>query len=262
MWSHERQAQILALLGQHGKVSANELATRFAVSRETVRRDLLEMDEAGLLQRVHGGAVALAHVEPEPTFATRLVQYSAQKQAIGQLACSLIPTGSTCFIDAGTTTRAFAEALAARGHIRVITNSLEIATVMSAGSDCDILLLGGRPHADVPATFGEMTLSEIDRFWADFAVISPVALHRDRGATDYELHEAEVARAMIRHSNSCVMLCHSAKLGTESRVSICRLDEIDHLVTDDPEALFELPRGRTHYARESAATLMPLVSSR
>ncbi|MEI4488021.1 DeoR/GlpR family DNA-binding transcription regulator [Frigidibacter sp. MR17.14] len=248
MWSHERQAQILALIGQDGKVSANELATRFEVSRETVRRDLLEMEEAGLLQRVHGGAVPSTLAEPEPTFATRLVQFAAQKQAIGQLACDLIPLGSTCFVDAGTTTTAFASALAARGEIRVITNSLEIASLMSKGRDCDVLLLGGRPHADVPATYGEMTLSEIDRFWADYAVISPVALDRQRGASDYELHEAEVARAMIRHSNSCMMLCHSAKLNTESRVSICRLDDIDHLVTDDQGEAFALPRGQTHYA--------------
>ncbi|WP_172329126.1 DeoR/GlpR family DNA-binding transcription regulator [Mangrovicoccus sp. HB161399] len=248
MWSHERQAQILALIGQDGKVSANGLAARFSVSRETVRRDLLEMEEAGLLQRVHGGAVGSAAMEPEPAFAARASQFSAQKRAIGRRALELIPAGATCFVDAGTTTSAFASALAARGNVRVITNSLEIATIMTKGADCDTLLLGGRPHADVPAVHGELTLSEIDRFRADFAVISPVAVDRQRGPTDYELHEAEVARAMIRCSAACIMLCHSEKLDTESRVSICRLDEIDHLVTDALAEPFDLPRGTTHYA--------------
>ena len=69
---------------------------------------------------------------------------------------------------------------------------------MASAPNSDTLLLGGRPHRDVPATYGEMTLSEIDRFLADYAVISPVGVHADRGATDYELHEAEVARAMMR----------------------------------------------------------------
>ncbi|WP_138470726.1 DeoR/GlpR family DNA-binding transcription regulator [Poseidonocella sp. HB161398] len=248
MWSHERQAEILALLSQDGKVSAHILASRFSVSRETVRRDLLEMEEAGLLQRVHGGAVGSHSVEPEPAFAARASQFSEQKHAIGRAALELIPEGATCFIDAGTTTSSFAASLAARGNIRVMTNSLEIATIMVKGANCDTLLLGGRPHTDVPATYGEMTLSEIDRFRADHAVISPVAVDRQRGATSYELHEAEVARAMIRCSQNCIMLCHSEKLETESRVSICRLDEIDHLVTDALAEPFDLPRGTTHYA--------------
>ncbi|MBT9385296.1 DeoR/GlpR family DNA-binding transcription regulator [Pseudooceanicola sp. CBS1P-1] len=248
MWTHERQAQILARLGKDGKVAANDLASEFSVSRETVRRDLMDMEKSGLLRRVHGGAVPSLAPEPEPAFAMRQEQFASQKEAIGQTACALIPTGSTCFIDAGTTTSAFAHALAARGRIRVITNSLEIARIMVTGEDCDTLLLGGAPHADVPATYGEMTLAEIDRFRADFAVISPVAVDRNRGVTDYELHEAEVARKMIRNSHACMVLCHSAKLNTESRVSICRLDEVDLLVTDAQAEPYELPRGTTHYA--------------
>jgi DeoR/GlpR family transcriptional regulator of sugar metabolism len=249
MWSHERQARILTLLSQHSKVSTNQLAVDFKVSRETARRDLLEMEAAGLLLRVHGGAVPAASViEPEPTFATRLVQSATHKQAIARYALDLIPIGATLFIDAGTTTSAFATQLAARGQVRVITNSLEIATTLARGHDCETLLLGGRPHADVPATYGELTLTEINRFWADFAVISPVALNTLRGATNYELHEAEVARAMIQHAKSCMIMCHSTKIDTESRVSICKLDDIHHLVTDDQGGTFDLPRGVTHYA--------------
>jgi len=253
MWSHERQAKILAQLGLDGKVSANALASRFSVSRETIRRDLLEMEEGGLLQRVHGGAISSATIEPEQAFSARQTQFQTQKQSIGRLAATLIRPGATCFVDAGTTTTAFAEALAQRGDVRVITNSYEVARIMARGRDCDTLLLGGRPHAEVPATFGEMTLSEIDRFWADHAVISPVAIDRQRGVTDYELHEAEVARAMIRHSQSCMVLGHGAKLNTESRVAICRLDEVDHLVTDGTAGGFELPRGEMHYAELDGA---------
>lgn len=248
MWSHERQAMILARLGRDGKVATNDLAGEFDVSRETIRRDLLEMEGAGLLRRVHGGAVPGAAPQPEPDFAARLEQFAPQKEAIGRLACELIPQGVTCFIDAGTTTSAFARVLAARGDVRVITNSFEIARIMTQGEGCDTLMLGGVPHADVPATYGEMTLAEIDRFRVDFAVISPVAVDRLQGIADYELHEAEVARKMIRNAHSCIVLCHSAKLNTESRVAICPLDEVQHLVTDDGGARFDLPRGEVHYA--------------
>jgi DeoR/GlpR family transcriptional regulator of sugar metabolism len=251
MWSHERQEKILELLASNHKVSTNALSVAFDVSRETIRRDLMEMEQQGVLLRVHGGAKPIgALIEPEATFAQRQEQFHDQKQAIARLACNLIPLHSTCFIDGGTTTSVFARHVAARGDIRVITNSLEIAQIMASGQNCDVLLLGGRPHSDVPATYGEMTLSQIDRFLADFAVISPTGLHQDRGATDYELHEAEVARAMMRRARACVMLCHSDKIGTESRVSICRLDEVDHLVTDTLPRGQEitLPRGTVHRA--------------
>ncbi|MER5172366.1 DeoR/GlpR family DNA-binding transcription regulator [Thioclava sp. GXIMD2076] len=248
MWSHERHSKILQLLEQEGKVATNLLADRFDVSRETVRRDLLEMERSGVLKRVHGGAVTQEQVEPEPAFESRVSQFTDQKQAIGELAASLIPQGSTCFIDAGSTTTAFAQTLARKGDYRVITNSFDIARQMTKGRNCDTLLLGGTPHVDVPATYGELTLSEIDRFRADFAIISPVAIDQLRGLTSYELHEAEVARKMIRNAHSCIVLSHSAKLNTESRVGICRLDEVEHLVTDSHAAPFKLPRGETHYA--------------
>lgn len=191
-----------------------------------------------------------------PEFHTNLPSSTGELIAIGSHTPNffplpaLIPEGSTLFIDTGTTTIAFARELVARGNIRVITNSFEIARIMSSGRDCDILLLGGRPHRDVPATYGEMTLSQIDRFLADFAVISPVGLHPDRGVTDYELHEAEVARAMMRRAQSNILLCDSGKIGAESRVSICRLEEISHLVTDrDPRSLsLSLPRGTVHFS--------------
>lgn len=249
MWSHERQAKILEKLTADNKVSTVQLAQNFGISRETARRDLIEMEQSGQLRRVHGGAVStVSDIDPEPPFSQRLVQFAEDKDAIGRTACDLVPEGSTCFIDAGTTTIAFARHLAARGNIRVITNSIEIAQIIARGRDCETLLLGGRPHTDVPATYGEMTLSEIDRFLGDFAVISPVGLHLARGASDYELHEAEIARAMMRRSKECVMLCHSSKIGIESRVGICRIDEIDHLVTDASAEAISLPRGRLHRA--------------
>lgn len=248
MWSHERQAKILELLGRDGKVLTNHLAGLFDVSRETVRRDLLELETGGSLSRVHGGAIPPgAEIQPEPAFAQRLGDHAQAKDAIATRACELVPAGATLMIDAGTTTLAFARALLAKGDVRIITNSIEIAQLAASAESCEILLLGGRPHRDVPGTYGEMTLSEIDRFLADFAVISPVGLHQQRGATDYELHEAEVARAMMRRAKSCVMLCDASKIGMESRVSICGLAAIDHLVTDAAMPP-PLPKGEVHRA--------------
>lgn len=251
MWSHERQAKILESLGRDGKVQARTLADQFDVSRETIRRDLMELEGRGGLLRVHGGALRTGDdIHPEPAFADRLELHTETKHAIGRKACELIPPSSTIFIDAGTTTLAFARSVKHISGIRIITNSIEIARLVGPVSGCETLLLGGKPDQEVPATYGELTLSEIDRFLADFAIIAPVALHVTRGATNYELHEAEVARKMMRRAESSIILCHSQKLGNESRVAICRADEIDHLVTDGEETSdLKLPRGTIHFAK-------------
>lgn len=250
MWSHDRQAKILESIGRDGKVQARTLADMFDVSRETIRRDLMELEGRGGLLRVHGGALRVSDdVHPEPTFADRLELHRDVKYNIGRKACELIPPSSTVLIDAGTTTLAFARSLIGINGIRIITNSIEIARLAAPAGNCETLLLGGKPDQEVPATYGELTLSEIDRFLADFAIIAPVALHITRGATSYELHEAEIARKMMRRAESCIMLCHSEKLGKESRVAICRADEIDHLVTDGGEGSdLKLPRGTVHIA--------------
>lgn len=250
MLSYERHNKILEALGREGNVSTVALAQMFDVSRETVRRDLLELAGRGILQRVHGGAIVNEQdAHPEPTFQERLGTNAEVKRAIGIVATKLIPKESTIFVDAGTTTLLFAEEIARVGSIHIITNSLEIAKLTSQSNDCDTLLLGGRPHTDVPATYGELTLSEIERFRADYAVIAPVGVHPDRGASDYELHEAEVARAMMRRSRQNIILCAAEKIGVDSRVTICQLDEIDHFVTDhNPGNIIHLDRGRVHLA--------------
>lgn len=250
MWLHERHSKILDRLSRDGKVTTNELAAILDVSSETIRRDFLDLEEQGNLKRVHGGAVLSDRkIAPEPAFSDRLKTHAQAKMAIGRTAAELILPGSTVFVDAGTTTLAFAQEILRHDDLRLITNSIEIAQMVAPRPNLEVLLLGGKPHAEVPATYGELTLSEIDRFLADFAVISPVAFHSARGATNYALHEAEVARKMIVCSKRCIMLCHAEKIARESRVAICRPEEIDYLVTDgntDPH--LSLPRGEVHFA--------------
>ena len=254
MWSHERHQKIIETLDASGKVQTAELAEILNVSRETIRRDLLDLEEAGALQRVHGGAIPVAQgILPEPSFSQRVTDHTEYKQAIGKVAAGLIESGSTIFVDAGSTTLIFArELIKTRNDVRIITNSIAIAQLAGLHSQLDTLLLGGVPHPEVPATYGELTLSEIERFRADYAIISPVALNMTRGATNYALHEAEVARKMIQSSKSSMVLCHAEKLQTESRVSICRPEEIDCLITDtraDPE--LTLVRGKVYFAAVS-----------
>ncbi|GGA27584.1 DeoR/GlpR family DNA-binding transcription regulator [Neptunicoccus cionae] len=232
MWAQDRHQRILNVLQSNRQVSANDLADLLNVSRETVRRDLLELERDGLVDRVHGGAV-LPRQENEAPFETRKGAHHRAKQDIARKAVSLIPAGSSIMVDAGTTTTVFGEVLAKLSGIMVVTNSIDIAqTIRAAGSDIDLILLGGQIVSDVPATYGEMTLSEIARFNVDQTFIAPVAADAHEGAFSFEFKEAEVARAMVAQAREAVLLCDRSKLGETSRVRFCEASRIDTLVTD------------------------------
>jgi len=249
MWSKERHKRILALLENTQHVSANDLPTLLGVSRETVRRDLRDLEENGLIDRVHGGAV-LRTSKTEAPFEKRRDAQAGAKQNIARKAASLVEPGMSILVDAGTTTAAFGHALSTLSNFTLITNSVEIAQVLKAAeADIEVFLLGGQIVSDVPATFGELTLSEIRRFKVDLAVISPVALSASEGAFSYALKEAEVAKAMLDQAAMRVFLCDRTKLGETSRVQICGTSHVDLLVTDSkalPEqlSLFETSETR------------------
>lgn len=245
MWSQERHRRILSMLETNGQISTVALATVLDVSRETIRRDLLELEQGGKARRVHGGAVR-PQGALEPPFSKRITTQRRAKRDIARKAVALIAPGQCIMVDAGSTTAVFAQELTRLSGITVITNSLTIAgTLQGAECDIELLLLGGRLMTDVPATYGELTLSEIRRFSADLAFVAPVALDTE-GAHDFALHEAEVAAAMIERAEQAVVLADSSKLGLTSRVRYCGPEQISSLVTDagaDPAVLAVLARG-------------------
>jgi DeoR/GlpR family transcriptional regulator of sugar metabolism len=232
MWSEERHHRILSLLISRGRIETDGLAEELSVSRETIRRDLLKLEAEGKIRRVHGGAIP-AEPAAEKPFEMRRQVNAAEKQRIAKAAVRLLNPGECCFIDAGTTTAAFALELAKVPGISVITNSLDVAsTVRAAQAASDVLLLGGQLGSDVPATYGEVTLRQIERFRPDTSIISPVGLDPQHGATDYFLPEAEVASAMIANARRLIMLADRSKLGEISRVRFCGCEDIDVLVVN------------------------------
>ena len=220
------------MLNAQNQVSTDTLAVELDVSRETVRRDLLELESDGRIKRIHGGAV-LPHPTPEEPFKERMGRHLREKQEIAKLAATMIKPGQCVLVDAGTTTSVFAQELIKIPDILVITNSIHIVNLAyQFEHKAEVLLLGGRMVSDVPATYGELTLTELSRFQADMAIMSPVALHPEQGAAAFDLHEAELARAMISQASKLMMLCNHGKLDMTSRIQYCSTDQIDILVTD------------------------------
>ena len=231
MWQEERYQRIRALLSSLQQVSTDRIVGELGVSRETVRRDLLELEAMGELRRVLGGAVP---VHSEPPIAERVHTRVKYKRAIARAAAGLVSSGQTLFLDAGSTTSVLADELAKLSGLTIITNSFDVALkVGAAGNGANqLIMLGGAVGGPVCATAGDITIAEIHRYRADLALLSPLGVDAECGATNYDLREAEVARAMTANAKQLVLLADFSKIGLCSRVSFCGADRIGHLVTN------------------------------
>lgn len=237
MLPEERHERIRILLANFQHLSTERIAADLGVSRETVRRDVLKLEDMGHLRRVFGGVTTFDD-DVEAPIETRAQVRLKEKRRIGRAAAALLRPGNTIFIDAGSTVAAFATELAGLVGLTVITNSFDVALKLSAdvpspdGSAHEVIVLGGRPRSGLQATFGDITVGEIYRYRADYSFVSPVGVHPVNGASSFDRGEAEVARAMCRQSRHVVILADHSKLGQTSRVQFCEMERIDTLITD------------------------------
>ena len=160
-----------------------------------------------------------------------------EKRAIAKAVLKLIKPGQTVFLDSGSTTTILAEELASMNGLTVITNGLKVALKLGAADDArnprnNIILLGGHIDAALQSTFGDTTVNEISRFRADLALLSPVGVSRQQGATSFEHHEAAIARAMAEQSQCVMILADHSKIGYSSRISYVKTANIDTIITD------------------------------
>jgi len=236
MWHEERYQRIKTLLATFGRITVDRIVSEMEVSRETARRDLMDMEAAGELRRVRGGAVAIVDVG-EPSFAERAQIRLKEKRMIARTAAALIRTEQTVFLDAGSTTTLLAEALSVLSGLTLITNSIEAAQKLREADGMQnrgnrVVLLGGELSCELPATFGAVTINELSRYHVDVALLSPYGIDAVQGAGSFDLQEAEIARAMIRHASQVMILADYSKIGTVSHVSYCPPELIDHLIVD------------------------------
>lgn len=235
MWAEERQDRIMEILRRERRAEADALASMLDVSRETIRRDLILLEQDGQVQRTHGGALIAQSVAEEP-FSSRVVQRTGEKRAIAAAAATLVEAGQCCFIDAGSTTSAFAQALAGVPGVSVITNSFEVAMAMRAHQpEAEVLLLGGTLGREVPATFGGTALAQLAHLRADIAFVSPVGIAAE-GVSYFDMAEADLARVMLAQARRRIVLADASKCGVVSRVVVAPCADVDVLVTDCADA--------------------------
>jgi DeoR/GlpR family transcriptional regulator of sugar metabolism len=230
MLTAERQQYILTTLQRQGKVIASDLSAALEVSEDTIRRDLRKLAEAGLLQRVHGGA--LPSSPAATSYTARQAQSPTAKAAIAQAAAQLVTPGQVIILDGGTTTLQVAQHLPADLRATVVTNSPPIAVALADHPRVEVLLIGGRLDKDSLVSIGAVTIEGFRILRADLCMLGICSLHPETGITVPDLEEAYVKRAMIASAAEVVALASAEKLGTAATYTVGPLTELTHLVTE------------------------------
>jgi DeoR/GlpR family transcriptional regulator of sugar metabolism len=235
--TEERRDAILERLRTDGKVVATELSAALDVSPDTVRRDLRELADAGLLRRVHGGALPPA--VGAATYATRLEQAPDAKAAIARATVRLLRDGQVILLDAGTTTLEVARHLPPGLAATVITNSPPVAVELAEHKGIEVVVLGGSLAKDAKALVGASTVDALRQVRADVLVLGVCSVHPEIGITALDHQESQVKRAMIANAAEVVAVLSAEKLGSAAPYVIAPIEELTYLVTDEdtPERL-------------------------
>ncbi len=228
-----RQTEILEIARQEGRVVVEDLAQRFEVTLQTIRRDLTELSEAGHLDRVHGGAVARTGVSNIGYEARRRMNEAA-KTAIARACAAAIPDNSSMILNLGTTTEAVARELVNHRNITVVTNNMNVANILVANPGCEIMVAGGALRRSDGGLVGELTTQFIEQFKVDYAIIGTSALDRDGDLLDFDLAEVRVSRAIIRQARQSFLVTDHTKLDRSAPARIASLSELDAVFTDQP----------------------------
>lgn len=251
MYAEERRRQIASLTAIEGRVNVTDLADRFDVTAETVRRDLAVLANDGIIHRVHGGAVATqSFLTTEFTLDTRYKSASEAKMAIAKAALDFLPgPHGGIFLDAGTTIATLADLIVDQPNVHqwsIVTNCLSISlSLANAGID-EVQLLGGTVRGITQAVVGDTALRTLALMRAEVAFIGTNALTLDHGLSTADSQEAAVKRAMITNAQQVVVLCDSTKLGNDYLVSFAGIDDIDVVITDSgaPDTIVSALRER------------------
>jgi DeoR family glycerol-3-phosphate regulon repressor len=226
-----RLHDILQLAREQGRVGVDDLATRFEVTPQTIRKDLNDLCERHLLKRVHGGAVVASSVENLRYDARRMLS-AHEKARIGRCAASLIPNDCALFINIGTTTEEVARALGGHRDLMAITNNINVANILHAMPDIETIVVGGvLRHAD-GGIVGESATDFINQFKVDYAIIGASAIEEDGALLDFDYREVRVSQAIIANARTVVLVADHLKFERSAPVRIGHISQVDVLVTD------------------------------
>jgi DeoR family fructose operon transcriptional repressor len=232
MYAEERQAAIVTRARAAGRVEVAELADVFDVTPETVRRDLTALERAGLLRRVHGGAIVVDLFGFEPALAVRESVHTAEKSHIAEAALAFLPEEGAIALDAGSSTFRLAEILPADRELTVVTNSLPIASLLASRKELTVHLVGGRVRGRTQATVDHAALEYLRTVFVDVAFLGTNGFSLERGLTTPDSAEAAVKSAFVAAARRSILLADHTKFGTDHFAQFADLAAIDVIVSD------------------------------
>jgi len=226
-----RQTAILEIAKQRGRVLVDELAAQFAVTPQTIRKDLNDLCDKKLMARTHGGAILASGIE-NVGYEARSQIAAREKTAIAEAVAARIPDNASLFINIGTTTEAVAQALLQHQGLMVITNNINVAHIMRPYSQIEVVIVGGVVRSADGGIVGEAAIDFIRQFKVDYAIIGTSAIDEDGSLLDYDFREVKVAQAIIANTRHVILASDSTKFARTAPVRIGSLKQIHTFVTD------------------------------
>lgn len=228
----ERRAKILDILNQQGQVKVSELSRLFGISSITIRSDLADLEEQGLLFRTHGGAINSYKTYCDMDLKQRLGTNQSAKQLISGAAASMICDHDTIMLNSGTTTLMVFRAIPPQLKINIVTNSITVALEAGGNPNFNVVLLGGFINAKYQFVYGDDAINQLKNYHADKLFLSVDGVSAQTGLTTYYDREAELARQMLLQSDKKIVVADASKIGRTAFVNIAEAECADYLITD------------------------------
>ncbi|MDR6553124.1 DeoR/GlpR family DNA-binding transcription regulator [Paenibacillus qinlingensis] len=232
-----RRTKIKELLFQERSVKVADLVKEFSVSEETIRRDLNQLEQDGIIQKNYGGAILLEELQTTsqqiPPVEQRKFQYYEEKDAIGKMAASLVVGQEIVILDSGSTTWCVARHLRHVSNLMVVTNGLNVAEESSQNEEASVFVIGGKLIKKSMSLVGPQAELELQKYNADFSFLGASGISKRKGFTSSDLYEAEVKRAMIAAGQKIVIVADHSKFERQGLISFSSFQDVDILVTSD-----------------------------
>ncbi|WP_112322193.1 DeoR/GlpR family DNA-binding transcription regulator [Oceanibium sediminis] len=231
MLNSHRREHILERLSYHDRISVADVAARLNVSDETVRRDLKDLEQEGLLRRVHGGAIGVSSIRDEP-ISERVRKHTKEKGIIAKLAADLISDQTSIFLHIGSTTEALARQLGRFSDLKVYTNSLNVAQIAKEHFGVSVFVAPGQLRKDESDLVGYDTISYLQGYYFDTAFMSVAGVDAERGFMDFEEDEVRIRQTLMKCARNKVVMADSSKFGKSANMCTAPFEAVDRVVTD------------------------------
>ncbi len=239
MNSNPRQLKLLNTVRARGAVTVEQLADMLEVTLQTVRRDVQRLADEGLLMRFHGGVRMPSSTTENIGYQQRETLNAEGKARIARAVAARVPNDCSLILNIGTTTEAIAKALLRHSGLRVITNNLNVATILSDNPACEVIVAGGSVRLRDRAIVGEATVDFIRQFKVDIALIGVSSIESDGTLRDFDLREVKVAQTIIAQAREVWLAADASKFNRPAMIELAKLSQIDRLFTDaEPPAPF------------------------